>query len=80
MIDAAGGGLVCTSCGGARRTVSGELREVAARAQQRDPDAVMTRAQANEILAIVEDAMAAHTDFDPLAGGGGRPRGDRVRA
>jgi DNA repair protein RecO (recombination protein O) len=69
MIDAAGGGLVCTTCGGARRTIQGVVREAAARAQRRSPDAVMTRPQANEILAIVEDAMATHTDFDAL----GRP-------
>lgn len=69
MIDAAGGGLVCTSCGGARRTVSGDVRDVAARAQ-RGVDVTMTAAQANEILAIVDDALAAHADFDPL----GKPR------
>jgi DNA repair protein RecO (recombination protein O) len=69
MIDAAGGGLVCTTCGGARRTVSADVRDVAARAQ-RGEDAAMTVGQANAILAIVDDALAAHTDFDPA----GRPR------
>jgi DNA repair protein RecO (recombination protein O) len=69
MIDAAGGGLVCTSCGGARRTVAGDVREVAVRAQ-RDEDVTMTNAQANDILAIVDDALAAHADFDPA----GKPR------
>lgn len=70
MIDAAGGGLVCTSCGGARRTISGEVRDKAARAQRGDDSFSMTTAEANEVLAVVEDAMAAHADFDPAA----RPR------
>lgn len=69
MIDAAGGGLVCTSCGGARRTVAGEVRDFAVRAQ-RGEDVRVTRGQATEVLAVVEDALAAHADFDPS----GNPR------
>jgi DNA repair protein RecO (recombination protein O) len=70
-VDAGAGGLVCSSCGGARRTMSGELRRVALRALAgpeadpgAQPDARATPEQANELLAILEDAMAAHTDFD----------------
>lgn len=65
FVDAAGGGLVCMTCGGARRTIHAELRALALRAQAREPGLVMTPAQATELLAIVEDAMSAHTDFDP---------------
>jgi DNA repair protein RecO (recombination protein O) len=64
MIDAAGGGLVCTSCGGARRTVGADVREIAARAQRGDAVS-MTDGQARELLAVVDDALAAHADFDP---------------
>ncbi|HEY8073981.1 MAG TPA: DNA repair protein RecO [Labilithrix sp.] len=60
----ASGGLVCSQCGGARRTMSGELRTLAARAQQGER-VVMTKEDANALLAIVEDALAAHTDYDP---------------
>ena len=65
FVDAAGGGLVCMTCGGARRTVSAELRTLALRAQVREPGLSMTTAQANELVAIAEEAMSAHTDFDP---------------
>lgn len=62
-VDAAGGGLVCSSCGGARRTVSGEMRSTAA-ALARGEDVVLTRGQVTELVEIIEDALAAHTDFD----------------
>lgn len=65
FVDAAGGGLVCMTCGGARRTISAELRALALRAQAREPNLVMTAAQASELVAIAEDAMSAHADFDP---------------
>lgn len=65
FIDAAGGGLVCMTCGGARRTIGKELRALALRAQAREPGLVMTPAQASELVAIAEDAMSAHADFDP---------------
>jgi DNA repair protein RecO (recombination protein O) len=61
----ASSGLVCTECGGARRTMSGELRTLASRAQAGDASVVMSEAQARAILTIVEEAMAAHADFDP---------------
>ncbi|MBS2014246.1 MAG: DNA repair protein RecO [Deltaproteobacteria bacterium] len=65
FLDAAGGGLVCMACGGASRTIDAELRGLARRAQQRDPSLVLRAEQATELLEIVEDAMSAHTDFDP---------------
>lgn len=64
FVDAAGGGIVCTSCGGARRTISGELRGLAARAQRAEGVA-LTRDQAGVLIDVIEDAMAAHADFDP---------------
>jgi len=69
FVDAAGGGLVCTSCGGARRTMNRELRAAARRAQAGDPELLMTAAQASELVSIVEEAMSAHADFDPHRGG-----------
>jgi DNA repair protein RecO (recombination protein O) len=74
FVDAGGGGLVCMSCGGARRTIGAELRTLAVRAQARAALLVptetwgpltMTPAQANELVAIAEEAMSAHADFDP---------------
>jgi DNA repair protein RecO (recombination protein O) len=66
FLDAAGGGLVCTSCGGARRTVSANLRALASQAQIRGtPVPVLSREEASELVAIVEEAMAAHAGFDP---------------
>ena len=67
FIDAGGGGLVCMTCGGARRTISSELRALALRAQEREPGLTMTPAQATELVAIAEEAMSAHADFDPHA-------------
>jgi len=64
FIDAAGGGIVCTSCGGARRTISGELRVLAARAQRAE-SVLLSWEIAGEIIEIAEEAMAAHADFDP---------------
>lgn len=68
FLDAIGGGLVCMTCGGARRTVSAALRRLAVRAQAREVPLSMTSAQALELLAIVEEAMSAHADFDPRGG------------
>lgn len=68
FLDASGGGLVCMTCGGARRTVSAELRALAVRAQARELQLAMTRVQAAELLDILEEAMSAHADFDPHSG------------
>jgi DNA repair protein RecO (recombination protein O) len=65
FLDAGGGGLVCMTCGGARRTIGKELRALALRAQAREPGLVMTPTQAGELVAIAEEAMSAHADFDP---------------
>ena len=67
FIDATGGGLVCTNCGGARRTMKAQVRSVAVRAVAGE-DVPMTREQANEIVTVVEEVMAAHADFDPSSG------------
>lgn len=64
FVDSGGGGIVCTSCGGARRTITGEVRALAARAQ-RGEAALLSWETAGEIIEIVEEAMAAHADFDP---------------
>jgi DNA repair protein RecO (recombination protein O) len=62
-VDPARGGLVCSSCGGARVALSGELRGRAIRAQRGEPDE-LTREDADALLAIVDAAMAAHAGFD----------------
>jgi DNA repair protein RecO (recombination protein O) len=62
-IDAARGGLVCQSCGGARRLIAPALRRVARAAQKGRVS--MTAEQADELLRIADDAMAAHTGFEP---------------
>jgi DNA repair protein RecO (recombination protein O) len=62
-IDAARGGLVCQSCGGARRLISPALRRIAQAAQKGGVS--MSAEQADELLRIADDAMAAHTGFDP---------------
>jgi DNA repair protein RecO (recombination protein O) len=61
FLDAAGGGLVCTSCGGARRTIRAELRALAVRAQRGED--VPLAEDARELVQIVEDAMAAHAGW-----------------
>jgi DNA repair protein RecO (recombination protein O) len=67
FVDPAGGGIVCTSCGGARRTITAELRARAARAQ-RGEGVVFSAEQAGGLVDIVEEAMGAHAGFDPHAG------------
>ncbi len=64
FVDVTAGGLVCTSCGGARRSISGELRTLAASVVAGEAEA-MTDAQANELLDLIEEVMAAHADYDP---------------
>jgi DNA repair protein RecO (recombination protein O) len=59
-IDAASGGIVCSSCGGARRTISGDLRALAVRAQRGEPTP-LDRDQALAWIAIAEDAIAVHS-------------------
>ncbi len=66
FVDASAGGIVCTSCGGARRTISGELRALAVRAQ-RGGLVPLSWALAGTLIEIAEEAMAAHAGFDPKA-------------
>lgn len=63
FLDAAAGGIVCTSCGGARRTVSAPIRQLATRLQRGEAVA-LSDDDARELLDVVEEAMAAHSDFD----------------
>jgi DNA repair protein RecO (recombination protein O) len=66
FLDTARGGIVCTTCGGARRTVSAEVRALALGAQ-RGEAVDLTLERASEIVALAEEAMAAHAGFDPHA-------------
>jgi DNA repair protein RecO (recombination protein O) len=63
MVDAARGGLVCRACGGAPRAMGAQLRRVA-RAAQRGERVEMSLAQADALVEMAEEAMAAHTGFD----------------
>jgi DNA repair protein RecO (recombination protein O) len=73
FVDAARGGLVCRSCGGGGRVLDARVRALAARAQRQDdgeaewlsPPDWLTATQTNDLLAILADAMAAHTGLDP---------------
>ena len=82
-IEPARGGIVCRACGGGSRLdgtseaqprrgqhlIEPELRSVARGLQGGDGPAA-TDAQAADILALVEDAMAAHAGYDPTRKGG----------
>lgn len=68
FVDAAGGGLVCMTCGGARRTLSAAARREGLRALSREPAFSMDASYASDLVAIAEEAMSAHADFDPNAG------------
>jgi DNA repair protein RecO (recombination protein O) len=63
-VDPARGGLVCSSCGGARVPISGALRDKAIAAQRGDEAVPLTPAEADALLSIVDGAMAAHAGFD----------------
>jgi DNA repair protein RecO (recombination protein O) len=63
-IDAGRGGLVCQSCGGARRVLSPAVRARAIAAQGGSGGA-LTDADAVEFLSIVEDVLAAHAGVEP---------------
>jgi DNA repair protein RecO (recombination protein O) len=64
FIDASRGGLVCRTCGGARRVLDAELR-LLARGAQRGEAVVFSRKQADSLLTVVDDAMAVHAGFEP---------------
>lgn len=63
-VDAAHGGLVCRACGGSSRVMDAELRAIGI-AVQRGERPATSDVQAKELLAIVDEAMAAHAGFDP---------------
>lgn len=68
-VDASRGGIVCRSCWtadvsgrSARRRLLRDDLLLIANAAQRGDKVEMSVAQANELIALVEDTMAAHTD------------------
>jgi len=63
-VDAARGGLVCHACGGARQVLTPGVRR-AALAAQRGERAAFTRDEAEQVLAMVAVAMAAHGGIAP---------------
>jgi DNA repair protein RecO (recombination protein O) len=64
-VDPARGGLVCSTCGGGHVVLSAELRAKAIAAANRlEEGPAMTGADAADILALVDAAMAAHAGFD----------------
>lgn len=67
FVDVARGGLVCTACGGARRTLDGDLRTLAVRIARGDREALAALApsQASALGDLVDDAMSVHAGFDP---------------
>jgi DNA repair protein RecO (recombination protein O) len=62
-VDAARGGLVCRACGGGRRTLDGEARAVAM-AFQRGERGQARAEHVGAVLALVDEAMAAHAEFE----------------
>jgi DNA repair protein RecO (recombination protein O) len=63
MVDAAHGGLLCRSCGGARTRLSAEQRARLARAAAGEPSA-LAASDAELALDLVEHAMRAHAGFE----------------
>jgi DNA repair protein RecO (recombination protein O) len=62
-VDAARGGLICRSCGGARLRVSAAAREHMARAASGETG-VLTSDEAPSALSIVEAALGAHAGIE----------------
>jgi DNA repair protein RecO (recombination protein O) len=62
-VDAARGGLVCRACGGSARTIGAKTRAIAI-ALARGEAAALADGEADEILGIAEDAMAAHAGIE----------------
>jgi DNA repair protein RecO (recombination protein O) len=58
-LDPSRGGLVCSACGGAPTVISAELRGKVLHGAPR-----MTPAEAEDVLRLVDLAMAAHAGFD----------------
>ncbi len=68
FVDAARGGLLCMGCGGARRSITGDLRQAAV-ALVLGRDASLDDVGARELVDIVEEGMAAHSDWAEADGG-----------
>lgn len=62
-VDAARGGLICRSCGGARLRLSAQSRERMARAAAGEVQ-LLTGAEAADALGIVEAALGAHAGIE----------------
>lgn len=62
-VDAARGGLICRSCGGARLRLSADARERMSRAAQGETF-VLTPADAASALGLVEAALGAHAGIE----------------
>ncbi len=66
MVEAARGGLVCRSCGGARRKMGGEQRARLAAASRGESGALRAD-EATLAMALVEDALRAHAGLEMTA-------------
>jgi DNA repair protein RecO (recombination protein O) len=69
-VDTSRGGVICQQCGGARTRVGGDLRALAASAQRgtqafRLTAAELTADQTRELIALVQETMAAHAGLEP---------------
>jgi DNA repair protein RecO (recombination protein O) len=62
-VDASRGGLMCMACGGGRRKLDAEARAVG-RALQRGERPDVTPGQAETMLSLIDDAMAAHAGYE----------------
>lgn len=63
-VDAARGGLACQACGGARRVLSPAARKAALDLQKGKGGVDLAEEDARALLALAEEAMAAHADLD----------------
>ena len=70
-LDVRRGGLVCTSCGGARRRIDAEARKAAILAQRAGTMAAaffeleISERTAKVLLELVHETLAAHVDLEP---------------
>lgn len=64
LVDAARGGLVCRSCGGARRRLDGALRHRLARAGATGDPAALETDDAAVALDLVEHVLRAHAGME----------------
>lgn len=64
LIDATHGGLVCRSCGGARRKLDGALRARLGRAARDGDPAALEPDDAKVALELVEQVLRAHAGFE----------------